>query len=226
MAALSFHQGIRLQSWAALLEQYQVQVLTPSYSCDMSATGDLDMTDQVCPADCWVQNLSTLHQPQDDNLYSRDRYQPRPSAVYGPLKPWQIRVLRLEPGRGDSDIVLHLHAASLLLHSGVLLEATSENVTYEALSYSWGYGQEEQPILCNNIEMLISVNLHNALRGLRRPDRSRYLWIDALCINQNNLNEKGQQIQRMFSIYFKAERVIGWLASAAGTGGLAIKWIK
>ena len=192
----------------------------------MSATGDVDMTDQLCPADCWVQNLTALDQPQDDNLYSRDRYQPRPSTVYVPLKPWQIRVIRLEPGAADASITMQLHTATLLLHAGVLLDETADNVTCEALSYSWGYSQEERAIQCNHIEMLVSLKVHTALRHLRHPDRHRFLWIDAICINQSDLREKGQQVQRMFSIYFKAERVIVWLGSAAGLDDQAIAWIK
>ena len=192
----------------------------------MSAPRDVPVADQLCPSDCWVQDLVTFDPPQDENLYSRDRYQPRPSAVYVPLKPWQIRLLRLEPGAADDGITMRLHTATLLLHAGVLLDETAENVTYEALSYSWGYGQEERAIQCNHIEMLVSLKVHTALRHLRHPDRHRFLWIDAICINQSDLHEKGEQVQRMFSIYFKAERVIVWLGSAAGLDAQAIAWIN
>jgi FAD/FMN-containing dehydrogenase len=53
--------------------------------------------------------------------------------------------------------------------------------------------------------------LGDALRDLRYHEKDRVLWIDALCIDQNNNEERGEQVQQMGSIYSKAERVIIWL---------------
>ncbi|KAH7089231.1 heterokaryon incompatibility protein-domain-containing protein [Paraphoma chrysanthemicola] len=50
-----------------------------------------------------------------------------------------------------------------------------------------------------------------ALRRLRFPDRSRFLWIDQLCIDQENNEEKGPQIQLMSYVYQTAQQVIIWL---------------
>ena len=57
-------------------------------------------------------------------------------------------------------------------------------------------------------------NLHTALKYLRQPDVPRVMWIDALCINQNDLDERGRQVKRMAEIFTLAERVVVWLGPA------------
>jgi ankyrin repeat protein len=62
--------------------------------------------------------------------------------------------------------------------------------------------------------MTVTKSVYLALRDLRYQEKDRVLWIDALCINQNNDEERGQQVQQMGSIYGKAKRVIIWLGEA------------
>jgi hypothetical protein len=62
--------------------------------------------------------------------------------------------------------------------------------------------------------MAITENLCTALKHLRYPDRDRILWIDAICIDQENDKERGYQVQQMGSIYRKAEQVVVWLGRA------------
>ena len=57
----------------------------------------------------------------------------------------------------------------------------------------------------------ITDNLAKALRRLRRLNEIRVLWIDALCINQDDMTERSQQVQMMGSIYSRANRVLVWL---------------
>ncbi|KAF3038698.1 hypothetical protein E8E12_008721 [Didymella heteroderae] len=95
-------------------------------------------------------------------------------------------------------------------------------VSYEALSYTWddpdfpeciSVGDEPSaPFLC------ITRNLYNALQHLRDPNRPRLLWIDALCIDQSNLEEKGHQVAHMGRIYSAAEDVIVWLGVSRSRG--------
>jgi hypothetical protein len=61
----------------------------------------------------------------------------------------------------------------------------------------------------------ITDNLCAALRALRLPDRDRFLWIDAICINQYDGVEKGSQVQMMRDIYAGATRTIVWLGEAS-----------
>lgn len=57
----------------------------------------------------------------------------------------------------------------------------------------------------------ITSNLLDVLRRLRNPDNSIILWADALCIDQNNLSERAEQVKLMGLIYWKARRIHVWL---------------
>ncbi|KAK5689813.1 hypothetical protein LTR97_012572 [Elasticomyces elasticus] len=60
----------------------------------------------------------------------------------------------------------------------------------------------------------VTENLLSALVNLRRPDSERMLWVDAICINQNNIPERNDQVRKMGSIYSHAQRVLVWLGLA------------
>ncbi|KAF5663405.1 heterokaryon incompatibility protein [Fusarium denticulatum] len=87
---------------------------------------------------------------------------------------------------------------------------------YEALSYSWGRHTTLHEIVVDEKILSISESLHEALCHLRNPDEDRMLWVDALCIDQNNIEERGHQVDRMGEIYKKADRVIIWLGYLSG----------
>lgn len=57
----------------------------------------------------------------------------------------------------------------------------------------------------------ISTTVDNVLRGLRSHRDVRYLWIDSICLNQEDDDEKAQQIPQMGSIYKQTEDVRIWL---------------
>ncbi|KAK3942808.1 heterokaryon incompatibility, partial [Diplogelasinospora grovesii] len=82
---------------------------------------------------------------------------------------------------------------------------------YEALSYTWGDPRVTEPVLLNGQEYHATTNLRCALEYLRLPDRKRTLWVDALCINQADNDERCREVQRMGDIYSKAERLTVWL---------------
>ncbi|KAI0146898.1 HET-domain-containing protein [Xylariaceae sp. FL1272] len=82
---------------------------------------------------------------------------------------------------------------------------------YEALSYVWGDLSDLHHILVNGHNVSITKGLSSALRSLRLQDRGRKLWIDALCINQSDHDEKKDQLNLMARIYQQAQRVIAYL---------------
>jgi len=91
---------------------------------------------------------------------------------------------------------------------------------YEALSYTWA---SELPSTKANVsssaisgrgfvaEIELGGNLASALKHIRHEDKSRVLWIDAICINQKDDEERNFQVKRMGNIYSFARRVIVWL---------------
>ncbi|OBR14874.1 Heterokaryon incompatibility protein [Colletotrichum higginsianum IMI 349063] len=86
--------------------------------------------------------------------------------------------------------------------------------SYVAMSYSWGPEQPTTSIFLNGTEIDVRVNLEAGLRRFRTMDyfkRGGKVWIDALCINQDDDAEKASQIPLMGSIYKLAANVIVWL---------------
>ncbi|KAF4621538.1 hypothetical protein G7Y89_g14534 [Cudoniella acicularis] len=94
------------------------------------------------------------------------------------------------------------------------LSQPEDIIPYEALSYTWGRNQKTDDILVNGNKLGITKNLYLALRYLRLEDEDRILWVDGICINQGNDQEKGHQVQQMGNIYRQAERVLIWLGPA------------
>ncbi|KAF2119506.1 heterokaryon incompatibility protein-domain-containing protein [Lophiotrema nucula] len=82
---------------------------------------------------------------------------------------------------------------------------------YEALSYVWGDRADLREISCNGVPMKVTRNLFDALVAIRVPTASRSLWVDAICINQDDLEERSHQVGLMASIYRQAARVLIWL---------------
>lgn len=89
--------------------------------------------------------------------------------------------------------------------------------SYEALSYVWGESSGNCTITLDGKKGVpVTDNLYAALRRLRRPDRRRVLWVDAVCIDQKNVEERNWQVQMMGRIYSNAARVVVWLGDAEG----------
>jgi hypothetical protein len=82
---------------------------------------------------------------------------------------------------------------------------------FEALSYVWGDDAPFDKISVNDGYIYIRQNLSIALRCLRHASQSRVLWIDAICINQEDLDEKNAQVSLMHKIYSQAQDVVIFL---------------
>lgn len=124
-------------------------------------------------------------------------------AMYPYKKLWgqkPIRLLRLEPGHSLDPIRCGLEQSSLLKHP-----------KYCALSYTWGPKDNPVSLYCDNIEINVTRSLHAALVRFRLSCGVRILWVDAICINQNDNDEKTEQIRLMRDIYSKAQQGLIWL---------------
>ncbi|KAF1990125.1 HET-domain-containing protein, partial [Aulographum hederae CBS 113979] len=103
---------------------------------------------------------------------------------------------------------------------------------FEALSWCWGTtGETSQIRIKQGSSDLISKktakpDLVKALHVLRNRNRPRYLWIDAVCINQANMDEKNHQVEMMAYIYGKATRVCIWLGERDASSQLALNFIR
>jgi hypothetical protein len=87
-------------------------------------------------------------------------------------------------------------------------------------------GNQDSDYLKDNAELPITENLYTALIHLRHRQFPRILWVDAVCIDQGNQQEKEHQIQLMPAIYTEARIVIVWLGDAQDDGGKALDLIR
>ena len=88
---------------------------------------------------------------------------------------------------------------------------------YTCLSYVWGPETDQHfPIIVNGEILSVRRNLHDFLCIARKKYPRRKLWIDAICINQADTNERNHQVQQMGEIYLGAREVIAWLGDPQG----------
>ena len=107
-----------------------------------------------------------------------------------------------------------------------LQESRKVTHPYEALSYVWGSSETPQSIFISEGTLQVTPNLHAALLHLRDCGLPRILWIDAICINQADDQEKAYQIQSMAKIYGKASQVVVWLGDKADRSDDALEAIR
>ncbi|KAH7072486.1 heterokaryon incompatibility protein-domain-containing protein [Paraphoma chrysanthemicola] len=151
---------------------------------------------------------------------------------YSPIPASSVRLLRVSPGSSSDPIICALKPISIdRIKNSVL--------SFQALSYAWGYGITEKSIVLfdlpgpegsikrsNNHEdlaelvlhrsFLVRGNLYDAMLRLRQPNQHTWLWIDAICIDQGDEIDKSKQIPNMPEIYSAAWNVVVWLGEWDG----------
>jgi len=118
------------------------------------------------------------------------------------LNPFKIRLMTLLPDTFGSDLQSHLARYTL-----------NEAKDYDALSYVWGKIEDRARHLLhvNGYPVILTANLYHALQHIRDPAEPAILWVDAICINQNDTTERGSQVLLMRNIYSGAKQVVSWL---------------
>ncbi|CAN9409428.1 unnamed protein product [Alternaria sp. RS040] len=91
------------------------------------------------------------------------------------------------------------------------VEAIESNPKYDALSYMWGDPSPTGLIFLDKKPFPVTQSLENALRHVRLQDKERFLWADAVCINQSDTKERGNQVHLMKEIYSRANTVRAWI---------------
>ena len=92
------------------------------------------------------------------------------------------------------------------------MEQIEDNPQYDALSYMWGDPSVTRQIYLDHDHAVpITVSLKNVLRHLRLRNKVRRLWVDAVCINQRDIKERGVQVGLMKEIYSRARTVRVWI---------------
>jgi hypothetical protein len=169
---------------------------------------------------------------------------------YHRIKSDEVRLLVIKPAPDTPND--QLNATLMTVTDAQLM---SDSYIYAALSYNWGDSDTDNTIIIQDDvksrpitslqglvngamtdkglrakRLLIRPNLHEALVQLRRisKDKHLFIWVDALCINQNDEVEKQEQVKKMAHIYRNARNVCIWLGSddcASRVSDLAMKFI-
>ena len=132
------------------------------------------------------------------------------AQIYDPLPDRYVRFVEILSGTFDAPLRCKIFTAHL----------EKESLTpFEAVSYVWG---EQEPsyelLICNDTErriLHIGSNLHDALLHFRllpsSNTHSMLLWVDRICINQDDVKERASQVLLMRYIYRKCRQVLVWL---------------
>jgi hypothetical protein len=138
----------------------------------------------------------------------------------------QIRLIRINQGQPNAPVV----------ECEIALFDRAQCPKYDALSYVWGPDAATNEIRLNGRAFYVRDNLHAFLKqaqaGGMASARSGlplytpgYLWIDQICIDQNTIAEKSQQVQRMSKTFNGAQQVITWLGKASEDSNDAMEFI-
>jgi hypothetical protein len=172
-----------------------------------------------------VQAATDLRATENPNTTDNIANQTLPSTVgdasvfsYEPFGPDDhLRLLELCPA-SDPEAQIECRLSTHGIHKSPPF--------YEALSYTWGTEPATMCILVNNAIFYIRSNLYSALKRLRSPDRSRLLWIDAICVNQDDLEDRNFQVLAMRYIFQIAGNAIIWLGKGDSSSDRAMKFLK
>ncbi|KAN0077633.1 Heterokaryon incompatibility protein (HET) domain containing protein [Elaphomyces granulatus] len=146
---------------------------------------------------------------------------------YGQITDNQIRLLQIHRGELNDKITLSIETV-------VIDKLGLPPYEYEALSYHGGERWHENPIFVQNssdsgqgetTSIHVKANLYTALQHLRMDDAEVLMWVDAICINQHDKEEKTAQIARMWEIYRNATRVCIWLGEGKKSSYDAMRFI-
>lgn len=119
---------------------------------------------------------------------------------YRSLESDEVRLLVLNSGQPNDPIECYLE--HWIVHKAK---------SYTALSYVWGHEGGRVGIQVDGCAFAVTNNLYGFLKSYRHATQPSILWVDAICINQNDILERNSQIGLMKRLYEGAEFVLVWL---------------
>lgn len=141
-----------------------------------------------------------------------------------PVDTLNIRLIKLQPSDNPSSPIL------CRLVTYPINSDRPRAHSYECLSYVWGTEKYRKRIEVDSGEAVLNFpatpNLYEALLHIRDPFFEQILWIDAICINQDDDEEKATQVAAMARIYGLAKRVVVWLGPEAEESTLAFEELR
>jgi hypothetical protein len=150
--------------------------------------------------------------------------------AYQKLESQEIRILVLSPGAGRQPLSGRVITRKLSHYIEALATGTTDNdiEAFEALSYAWESPRRHLSFTTQSGIIKVTASLALALQRLRYTEQDRLLWADGICINQDDLDEREQQVRLMGDIYRSARRTVVFLGegdeSVAGIDMLVWWW--
>jgi hypothetical protein len=127
----------------------------------------------------------------------------------------EIRLLKIHPGAPEDPVETSLITVDL-----------ADLPHYEALSYVWGGVAGPFIVLVNGRTFPLQKGTFLAIHALRERNSERLIWVDALCINQNDMIERGTQVAIMGEIYERARSVVVYLGEATDKSDEAMRALQ
>ncbi|CAI6335625.1 unnamed protein product [Periconia digitata] len=146
-------------------------------------------------------------------------------------KQYEYKDLNFELGQEVRLVVLKPGSSSEPIRCEIIHVNLESDPDFEAVSYTWaterGDDKKSEIIHCPGGTVIpVTVNCAAALRQLRHPTHSRRLWIDAICIHQDNVRERMHQVGLMGGIYSKALRVMICIGDSETDYSSAFEYLK
>ncbi|KAF2117042.1 heterokaryon incompatibility protein-domain-containing protein [Lophiotrema nucula] len=202
--------GERISS-SLLLQSPRPAAMDHAHSPDGGTQSNLGSLTTTAAPPSGLQNANL---PRMTNAHMPYTYDPLPK------RPGAIRLLKLlSSSARNTQIVCEL-----------INRRDGDVPQYEALSWCWGGHPPTAQVLIRKKGRLYSMGVSPvlvvALTFIRSSQKDRYLWVDAICINQDNLVEKNHQVEMMHNIYANAKQVRVWLGKASEDSSTAFRFIK
>ena len=200
---------------------------------------DSDYTNDPRNSSSSIQTYAQLVAPIKDDPYP-----------YRPLDPdeGEIRILILYPGKHRDDPIMgrldHQALGNNVLkilppHASLYVDVgpkPTKDQGFSALSYTWESSEKASSVILDGHHFSVTKNLEAALRCIRKYNKlgldterthgsEEAWWIDAICINQGNIEERNQQVTMMRRIFKRAEKVDVWLGEESDDSNLAMNLI-
>jgi hypothetical protein len=138
--------------------------------------------------------------------------------TYEPLRGKRtIRLLSIQPGEASEPLSCECISYSL---------DNEHSNSFEAVSYTWGVSTNTRHIMIDGCNFPVGTNAFDVLISMRLKNESRLVWIDAICINQEDNDEKAQQLPLMREIYSTAKSVYAWLGKPSDDIGFAMSLLR
>ena len=155
---------------------------------------------------------SSIPQPKSHPIPNK-----QPFSQYLPLSEdlQEVRIVTLHAGADDAPISCTIETLPL-----------AQAQPFNALSYCWGSAGDVAEITLNGELINIRKNLSQFLLSLRNLNGTIRIWVDYVCINQEDVNERNHQVHMMADIYKSALTVYSWLGQATKSSDEAIDHIN